>query len=388
MRELESDLHPMKAIHSGSCNVLAGGPALSTWLSIKGLRQNGVDTKLVMEPISEGKVISEELNPSFTDTPRFGTLGYVPNYAETLKKIGLPDIYHAQGIWMLHATQMANFARKNNIPYLVSLRGMLYPEALNHNKLIKKISLLTYQANTLKNASAIQATCEEEMKHYRNLGFKNPVAIIPNPIDISELKDFPINEKSKFTIGYLGRLHPRKRVERLIYAINNLKDKLPADNQLVIIGGGDQKYENFLKEEVKRLNLKNVIFKGFLTGKDKIEAIRDLSLLVVPSDFENFGNIVTEALALGVPVVASKGMPWKSLPENGCGWWINNDQTSIDETILNAWELGPAKLKEMGIMGRKFVEQTFSVEILGLKMKTLYEWILGHAPKPDFVYLD
>ena len=130
----------------------------------------------------------------------------------------------------------------------------------------------------------------------------------------------------------MGRIHPRKRIERLIYAFDALRDKL-SDSELVIIGGDVPEYEEFLTKEVGRLKLKNVRFAGFLKGKEKDEAICSLSYLMVPSDFENFGNIVTEALVRGVPVVASKGMPWKCLEENGCRLWIDNDQASINRIV-------------------------------------------------------
>ena len=377
----------MKVIHSGSCNVLAGGPALSTWLSIKGLRDLGVHTDLIMEPVNNGKIISEDLNPTFSEQPKYGTLAYVPNLKETLNNIGLPDLYHVQGVWMLHGTQIARYADKHSIPYIVTLRGMLYPQALAHNPLVKKLSLLLYQNKTLRNAAAIQATCIEEMEHYRSLGFKNPVAVLPNPIEVDKYINQPIELKSRFRIGYLGRVHPRKRIERLIHAMADLREKLPGDAELLIIGGGDRNYEVFLQQEVSRLNLNNQVrFTGFLSGKEKDYAIDSLSVLAVPSDYENFGNIVTEALVHGVPVIASTGMPWSELPENDCGWWINNDQKSINQTILKASELGPTKLYEMGIKGRDLMIRNYSVESLGKRMKILYEWIINGGTKPDFVY--
>ena len=71
-------------------------------------------------------------------------------------------------------------------------------------------------------------------------------------------------------IGYLGRLHERKRVERLIYALDYLKDKIDDIKlELIIIGADDIKYEIFLKSEVRRLGLNNVIFTGFLKGEEK-----------------------------------------------------------------------------------------------------------------------
>ncbi|GFI53120.1 glycosyl transferase family 1 [Duncaniella muris] len=378
----------MHIIHSGHLNVHSGGPALSTWLTIKGLREKGVDTDIVMPPIDPGdQLIDKAAKPIYYRQPKYGTLAYVPKYDETVKSIGDADLYHVQGVWMLHGTQLARYAMKHRKPYVVTLRGMFYPQALAHKRLLKMIMRRLYQDHTLCNAAAVQATCIEEMEHYRALGFKNPVAVIPNPIETEGLIDRPIPEKPQFRIGYLGRVHPRKRIERLIYAMADLREKLPDDAELLIIGGGDNSYEKFLHDEVCRLNLSNVKFAGFLTGKEKDAAIDSLSILVVPSDYENFGNIVTEALVHGVPVIASTGMPWQELPKHNCGWWISNDQNSINQTILSAYMLGENKLKTMGENGRELIRRNYSVEALGTKMKNLYEWILGIAPKPEFVFI-
>lgn len=377
----------MNIIHSGSCNILAGGPALSTWLTIKGLRDLGVNTQLIMELRKKGEIISKSLNPIFSPASKYGTLAYVPGLHKTLDKIGLPDLYHIQGIWMLHGTQIARYAKKHNKPYVVTLRGMLYPQALAHNSIIKRVSLLLYQSKTLRQAAAIQCTCTEEMEFYRALGFKNPVAVIPNPIEIDKYIEKPLQNKQIFRIGYLGRVHPRKRIERLIYSMSNLRNQLPENAELLIIGGGDEKYEKFLREEVDRLNLgAKVKFTGFLSGLEKDNAIDSLSILAVPSDFENFGNIVTEALVHGVPVIASTGMPWQELPENECGWWIPNDQLSIDEAIIEAYSYGSDRLREMGLNGRELMKNNYSVEALGKKMKILYEWIINGGEQPNFVF--
>lgn len=377
----------MHILHIGSCNVLAGGPALSTWLTIKGLRNLGENVSLIMPKITQGRIIDEAINPIYTSSTILGNIAYIPDIKNKLDIVGNVDIYHIQGVWMYYGKQMATYARRKGKPYVVTLRGMLYPEALNHNYHIKWLSLLLYIRNMLKYAACIQATCHEEMEHYRNLGFKNPVAVIPNPIETEGVIERQVSVKPTFRIGYLGRVHPRKRIERLIYSMANLRDKLSDESELLIIGGGDNQYEDFLHKEVERLDLgRRVRFTGFLSGKEKEDAIESLSLLVVPSDFENFGNIVTEALVHGVPVIASTGMPWQELPEHNCGWWISNDQETIDKTILEAYQLGSARLREMGLNGRELVRCNYSVEALGKKMKSLYEWILGQAPKPDFVY--
>lgn len=378
----------MNVLHSGSCNIHAGGPALSTWLTIKGLRQQGVNTNIISPPNAEDKnIINKEVAPILTSKSTFPPFSYVPHLGNLLKSLPKADLFHIQGVWMMHGYQVARFARRNNIPYVVTLRGMLYPQALAHHSMQKRLTMLLYQKKVLCDAAAIQCTCEEEMVHYRNLGFKNPVAIIPNPIETEPIGSQPVPLKEDFRIGYLGRLHPRKRVERLIYAVNHLKTDQHIPASLLIIGSGDKEYENFLRNEVERLGLQaEVFFLGFLTGEEKSQAIASLSVLAVPSDFENFGNIVTEALVHGVPVIASKGMPWQGLETHDCGWWIANDQNSIDQTLLLAYQSGAERLREMGLNGREWMQADFSVDALGKKMKGLYEFILGDAEKPEFVY--
>lgn len=377
----------MKVLHSGSLDVNSGGPALSTYLTIRGLWSCGIGAEMLMPALLPGgKLIADDVKVHYTEPVNYVRFGYMPGIKGLLNGLNGFDLYHVQGLWQYLGHSVATHARKAGVPYVMTLHGMLYPQALAHSVAVKKISLMLYQNRDLKGAACIQATCVEEMKHYRNLGFKNPVAVIPNAIDINGVIDRPIPDKDKFRIGYLGRVHPRKRIERLIYAFADMRERL-ADAELVIIGGGDVVYEQFLRSEVDRLGLKNVVFTGFLSGKAKDDALMSLSLLVVPSDFENFGMIVSEALVRGVPVITSKGTPWQALEEYDCGWWIDNDQETINSTILEAISITAERRLQMGTNGKRLVSECFSVEALGAKMARLYRWIAGEGPRPEFVYI-
>jgi glycosyltransferase involved in cell wall biosynthesis len=225
----------------------------------------------------------------------------------------------------------------------------------------------------------------DELKYYRKLGFTNPVAVLPNPIEIDVI-DRVIPQKNKIKIGYLGRVHPRKRIERLIYTFDILRTETE-ECELLIIGSDDKQYEKFLRQEIERLHLPNVTFTGFLSGKDKDDAITSLSYLVVPSDFENFGNIVTEALVRGVPVIASKGTPWEELNTYNCGWWVDNDVDTLAATITKAIHLPENERIAMGKRGQELIKNNYSVEVISKQMIRLYDWILSGGEKPDFVYL-
>lgn len=363
-----------------------GGPALSTYLTIKGLLFSDVDVECIMPSLSkDGVLIGESCKIHFFNTSIDKRFYYIPRLKHSIASLGTYDLYHIQGIWQYPGHVVAQLARERNKPYVITLRGMMYPEAMEHSSFIKKLSLQLYQSKDLCNAACIQATCKEEMDYYRCLGFKNPVAVLPNPIEVAGIVDRPIPSKAKTRIGYLGRVHPRKRIERLIYAFANNSEAF--DNcELVIIGSDDKNYERYLRQEVERLRLDNVLFTGFLTGEEKDRAIMNLSFLAVPSDFENFGNIVTEALVRGVPVIASKGMPWQDLEDYHCGWWIKNDQQTIDKTLMEAVTMSEDERIAMGMRGKQLMKDKYSVEVLGEKMAMLYKWILGQGDKPVFVY--
>lgn len=375
----------MRVLHTGTFDVNAGGPALSSYLTIKGLRRQGVNTEMFMYPLKgNGKLIGEEVPVHYTSPPWEKKFAYSPHFRKNLKQCGKYDIYHAQGIWQYPTYALIDHARSCRKPYLITPRGMLYPQDIRKSStLFKHISLWFRLKRDLQNAACIHVTCEEEKKHCRDLGIISPIAVIPNPIEIKSYQ----NEKTDnlFRLGYLGRIHPRKNIESLIYAFADL-DKKAKNAELLIIGGGDEQYENFLKSEVKRLQLSNVRFTGFLSGTEKEQAIASLSVLAMPSEFENLGNVILEGLVRKIPCIATKGSPWEELNTYGCGWWVNYDQQAITEAIQLALQTSPEILREMGENGYRLVKEHYSIETVTEKMIHLYHWIMDLEKKPSFVF--
>lgn len=368
-----------------SLGVNSGGPSFSVNLTVSALNDLGVKTNILTFEAVEADTLICDAKYIHTiaqgNESRFGYSTAYRNYINNSEY----DLYHIQGAWQYHAYITAKLARRKLKPYIITPRGMLYPQALQSSAFIKRLSLGLFQMNDLQKAACIHATCIEEMNQLRRLGIKSPIAVIANPIrfDKTVADRAPLN---KMRIGFLGRLHERKNVERLIYAWANLTD-ITKECELVIIGAGDDSYLEFLRKEAKRLNLDNVAFTGFLSGREKEDALSSISFLAVPSDFENFGNIVTEALVRGVPVIASKGTPWEELNTHRCGWWVDNDVDTIANTIREALSLSETERTTMGERGKKLIAENYTVDIVADKMKMLYNWIINGGTKPDFVNL-
>lgn len=103
---------------------------------------------------------------------------------------------------------------------------------------------------------------------------------------------------------------------------------------------------------------------------------------------ENFGMIVPEALLVGTPVMASLGTPWEALNTEKCGWWCDNSPESIAKVISELFALSQEERITMGQRGRDYILHTFAAHNVASKMLNLYKWILGDAPKPDFIYIN
>lgn len=376
----------MKILHFGTFDSNAGGPAMSTYFTLKGLRDRGVDAELLQFPLSEGgKLRGTEVPVHYTAAPIVPKICYSPKLKRAMRQLGEYDIYHAQGVWQYPTYAVADVARQKGKPYLITPRGMLYPQDIaKANTFFKNLSLKWRLLDDLNKAACVQVTCEEEMVHCRNLGVTAPIAIIPNPV---EIKDYPFRKEDNIRrIGYLGRLSPRKNVEGLIRAFADLGEKAE-DAELLIIGGGDEAYESFLKQEVERLHLRNVVFAGFLNGEEKDKALASCSVLAMPSEFENLGNVILEGLVRRIPCIATTGSPWRELNDCRCGWWVEYTQKAITNAVEMALDATEEQLALMGDKGRKLMEDRYSVEAVAECFEQLYEWILSRGSKPEFVYL-
>lgn len=379
----------MIVLEIGTLNVKDGGPPFSVSRQMYGLRENGVESVCLMMPCDEANIIDGDLDYRFTEAGRINCMGfsYVPHMEDSIKRVKDFDIIHIQGIWTYFSHSAAKYARGHGHPYIIAPRGALYKQAF-HGKWLKKIiAWHTYQKKDLDEADCIQATCQEELEELRALGCKAPIAIIPNSYDVNLIGKDTYVDNEDFIIGYLGRLNPRKHVEKLIYALADLK-KQHANIRLWIIGSEDEEYEVFLKRECKRLKVDDsVTFTGFLRNTILDRSIRKCNIFAFPSDFENWGNVVPDVLVREIPAITSKGMPWQVLETEKCGWWIDSSQESLNNTLLEAYEMGYEELRDMGQRGRRLIEKRFSVVPIGKLLKELYSWIIYGGGKPDFVYV-
>lgn len=277
-----------------------------------------------------------------------------------------PDIVHLHGIWHISLHRCALICREKNVPYIISPRGMLEPWSLKQKWLKKRIARLLYQDKDLKCAAALHATAESEAEQFRRLGFKNPVIISPNGVNVPQ--NFNRIAHTERRVLFVSRMHPKKGVMELVEAWGQVVSGGVGEwrswkVELVYTVNGDieREYEAKVKARVKELGLEDqFIFIGALNDDEKWKAYGRADLFVLPTYSENFGIVVAEALWAGVPVITTKGTPWQELDQRGCGWWIDIGVKPLVKALKDAMSQSDATRKKMGERGRNLVGKKYT----------------------------
>lgn len=300
---------------------------------------------------------------------------------ESLRLFGAPDVLHDNGIWLAHNHRLAELASAGAIPRIVSTRGMLDPWPLNHKRLKKRLAWWLYQRRDLKRARCLHATSEAEANNVLSLKLGAPVSVIPNGVDVPEVDlqktDLACSREGRDgvrTALFLGRLYPIKGLPMLVEAWRRVR---PGGWVLRIAGPDEAGHRAELERIVSSHGLGDVIlFSGPLEGREKTVAFFDADLFVLPTFSENFGIVVGEALAHGLPVLTTTGAPWPILPGHGCGWWVPTTIDGIAEGLQQATALDPATLRAMGAKGRCLVNSSeYDWKRIARRFVSLYEHV-------------
>ncbi len=320
---------------------------------------------------------------------RLGRNPRLSRWLRTQVRGGRADIVHSHGIWHMCHIHAARAARDRSAHLVVSPHGSLATWALSHGqKLAKRLFWLTLQRRALAGAACFRATSEGEYEDIRRLGFRQPVALIPNGIDLP-LSRTKVRTKDR-TLLFLGRLHPMKGVDCLIGAWRALQDEFPLW-RLVIVGDdaselGTSGYMDELRRLAANRGATRLTFAGELTGAAKWDAYFDASIYVLPSRSENFGVTVAEALAAGTPVITTYQTPWRGLSEHRAGWCIETGTAPLTACLREALSADEEELQRMGLRGRGWMEAEFSWIEIGRRMMETYGWLRGEvSPRPTWV---
>lgn len=320
---------------------------------------------------------------SLTGVPVLSRLGFSCDLRMALDAAAAEGaLLHVHGLWRMPNVYPGRSARRRDAPLVLSPRGMLGASALAFSARQKRLFWHLAQARVVAPVRCFHATSDAEVADIRAFGMTAPAAVIPNGVD---LPAHPLQGPREREVLHLGRIHPKKGIDRLLQAWALVVTEMPGW-RLRIVGPSEGGHRTELEALAQRLSLgDSVRFEGPLYGADKQEAYRRAALFVLPTRNENFGMVVAEALAQGTPVISTKGAPWQGLETERCGWWIDHGSEVMAATLREAMATPPERLAAMGTRGYDWMARDFGWEAIAARMAEVYAWCLGRGDKPDCV---
>lgn len=322
----------------------------------------------------------------FTGTPGLSALCLSADLDRTLRLAHPPfSVIHTHGLWLAPNFYPAWAARRTGAAVVLSPRGMLGPAALKFSGARKAVVWRLLQGPAARAAACLHATGDAEAEEIRAAGLTNPIAVIPNGVDLPALSSAALSTAPR-TVLALGRVHPKKGLDRLVRAWAEIEPDFQ-DWRLRIVGPSELGHAAELERLARDLGLARVWIEDAVTGEAKDRAYAEAGLFVLPTLNENFAMTVAEALAAGVPVVSTKGAPWSGLEREGCGWWVDHGPTPLAAAIRQALSMPDEALAAMGARGRDWMRRDFSWERIARDMLEVYAWLATGAPRPATVRL-
>lgn len=297
------------------------------------------------------------------------------------------DVIHNHGLWLMPNVMAGRIAQRSGKPFVLAPEGMLSSVALGFSHRKKRLFWALWQEKVVRSASCIHVMSEQEHEEVRAIGLNNPVAVIPNGIDLPELQSqAELGSTNDRVLLSLGRIHPKKGLDRLLRAWAMVEKTHPTW-RLRIIGPDELGHAAELEGLAGELKLTRVSIEPAIAGRTKTIAYQQADIFVLPTLNENFALTVAEALAAETPVIATKGAPWRALETEGCGWWIDQGVDSLAATLITAMAMTRGELKKMGAKGRAWMVKDFSWDRIARDMLELYRWLFAGGEPPGTVRL-
>lgn len=385
----------MRILHTiASVDPAGGGP-------IEGVKQvaavnmgYGHEIEVASLDAPSCKFVKELQLPVHALGPGYLRYGYSPRmYAWLRANVAKYDAVIVNGIWQYHALATWRAARQRQIPYIVFTHGMLDPW-FKHTYPLKHVKKSLYwwwgDYRVLRDAHAVLFTTEEERQlargSFRLYRCNERVTSYgtAGPTGDAEAQraalygQFP-RLRGKQIVLFMGRIHPKKGCDIAIEAFAAVLSDRP-DVALVMAGPDQLGWRRELTLLVERLGIgERVHWTGMITGAVKWGALQSAEVFFLPSHQENFGIVVAEALACGVPaLISNKVNIWREVEAGGAGI-VGRDDVEGASSMLRAWAaMDGASRDHMKRRARDCFLENFAIERAAASLIKTLEDVVGN----------
>ncbi|GMG65981.1 glycosyltransferase [Tetragenococcus halophilus] len=299
------------------------------------------------------------------------------NFLKIIKEVDPALIYLQSFFAAKTLIPVLRCANKLNKKLLIAPRGELLPGAIK-NKWLKKIIYIKVMKHFCKSKNIyFQATSEEEsgaISYYLNdkVYYLNNFPTMKNSTEEMKSK----KEKGKLRLVYISRITPKKNLDFALEVINEI-----SSGEVIFDIYGPKEDEEYWERCKQRFNNNEKVminYKGTLSHQQVMPTFFGYDFFFFPTWSENFGHVITEAMASDCPVIISDNTPWNEINNYHSGFSINlGDKSSFVGTIEKLIGIGNNEYQKILINNRKFCKEKFKVDKIKKEYNEIFEVIIN-----------
>lgn len=272
---------------------------------------------------------------------------------EVRRTLQRADVVTIHGFYQWPTVIAWRAARRAGAPLIVQPHGVFEPYQEAHSRLIKRVFMRLVGDAILRDSLFLAAASTQEVKGLQELRTSAPIRAVEVGLGIDRRGD-PLPSYDARAVLFLSRIALKKRLDLLIEAIRIL-NRRGVEVTLHVCGDGNDAYANGVRQAAH--DLKNVWWHGHVSGATREAVEAQCSLMCLPSDNENFGQAVTEAMAAKLPVITTQGVGASQHVIRASSGWVLSEPTAneLAEALEEALD-NPERLREMGDRGAEYCE--------------------------------
>jgi glycosyltransferase involved in cell wall biosynthesis len=282
------------------------------------------------------------------------------------------DIVHGHGLYVGTNFIFGREVRRQSKPLVYHSHGFFEPYILGRSRWKKRLAHWLFEDANIRHVRLWRALTGKEADQIRACGYKAPIVVAPNGLNLdyyrpaesftgpiqTSLVTLPLKQKKRLL--FLGRIHPKKGLDLLLPAWADLK-RQHEEWELVIAGPDELNHGQEMRALALSLGIEDkVLFVGTVTGKAKLALLHSADLFILPSYSEGMPMSLLEAMACGLPVLATRACNISDVGSSGAGWDCDARRDSLVEVLRNALQSSASELHQRGGNGRRLVESKYS----------------------------
>ena len=358
-----------------------GGPSEVALRLSTALADNGTEVDLAFTTAGDGEV-EYQRSAERARSPRFhdhsfrrlsnGSFKYSRSLGSWLRaNCKSFDIVHVHAVFSYPSISAASAARAAAVPYVIRPAGTLNRWSLRQRALRKSLALKAGIGSILQHSAAIHTTSSAEAADIEERFPGVRTVVIPNGVD-ERLFDIP--RQSSPSILFLGRIHAKKRLDLLLQAFQRTRAQAQGWS-LSIAGDGPR--DEVEKARALAEGVRNVRFLGWLDFDRKAAILSASSIFVLPSADENFAVAAAEAMAAGVPVIATKNVGILTFLEGRRAGMVVEESADAIARAIDELAFDEQKRNAQSEAARNAASELFRWSKISKTVRQLYDDILN-----------